>query len=167
MLINFCAFIFFCSGIALAAEPVASCPQGQYLVKAHHRSAYVRTDGTQVKASSVKAYCKMHSQSSLYATDRLKNELPHGWQELKQKNQLDYGHATGWRYNIENDNKIYLEGRKSGYIAEDGRTSVEEDYANNLEHFLYSPDKLKKVTPEAYNWFNKAYKDLKLKERKK
>lgn len=54
MLNYFCAFIFFCSGIATAAEPAVSCPQGQYLVKAHHRSAYARTDGAQVKASSGK-----------------------------------------------------------------------------------------------------------------
>lgn len=121
-----------------------------------------------VSAEDVIALYDTAFKSSKNLGQILTHELAHiNYKELKQKNQLDYGHATGWRYNIENDNKLYLEGRKSGYIAEDGRTSVEEDYANNLEHFLYSPDKLKKVTPEAYNWFNKTYKDLKLKERKK
>ena len=40
--------------------------------------------------------------------------------------------------------------------------------ADNLEHFLYGPDKLKKVTPEAYVWIKKRFgENFILKERKK
>jgi hypothetical protein len=66
------------------------------------------------------------------------------------------------------DGKIYWAGRKDGYIEVDGKNSHEEDYANNLEHFLYDPDKLKKVTPSAYDWIKKRFGDsFKLKEEKK
>lgn len=60
------------------------------------------------------------------------------------------------------------EHHRNGYTKSDGDFSPEEDYANNLEHFLYSPDRLKKVTPEAYLWLKKRFGEgFKLKERKK
>lgn len=45
----------------------------------------------------------------------------------------------------------YTERRKSGYIESDGMSSADEDYANNLEHFIYNSDNLKAITPSAYN----------------
>lgn len=69
---------------------------------------------------------------------------------------------------LENDRKAYWVGRESGYVEEDGKSSREEDFANNIEHFLYDSDKLKKITPSAYDWIKKHYgEQFKLKEIKK
>ncbi len=55
-------------------------------------------------------------------------------------------------------NRVYYsERRESGYIEPDGMSSANEDYANNLEHFIFNSDKLKKITPSAYDWFSKRY----------
>jgi hypothetical protein len=88
--------------------------------------------------------------------------------DLSEKERQDYRRATGWRLELKPDQKFYWEGRKDGYIEEDGDFSPEEDFANNLQHFLYSPDKLKKTTSEAYLWFHKRFgESFKLKEIKK
>lgn len=42
-------------------------------------------------------------------------------------------------------------------MEEDGKISPTEDYANNLEHFINDPDKLKNKTPLAYEWFKKRF----------
>lgn len=99
----------------------------------------------------------------------LAHELIHqSYIGLSEKERQDYRRATGWHYELETDGKLYWAGRKDGYIADDGKTSPEEDYANNLEQYLYDPDKLKKVTPSAYEWIKKKYGDkLKLKDKKK
>ncbi len=57
--------------------------------------------------------------------------------------------------------------RSDGVLVKPSYTSPEEDYANNLEYFIYNPDKLKQVTPNAYEWIKKRFgPKLKLKERK-
>jgi hypothetical protein len=47
--------------------------------------------------------------------------------------------------------------RKDGYVAEDGRISPDEDFANNVEYFLYDPETLKTTTPHAYTWISKHF----------
>lgn len=98
----------------------------------------------------------------------LAHELMHQtYKDLTEKERQDYRRATGWHLEIEPNGKFYWVGRKNGYIADDGKTSHEEDYANNLEYFLYDPDKLKKATPSAYEWIKKKYGNrLKLKGKK-
>lgn len=98
----------------------------------------------------------------------LAHELIHqSYKDLSEKEQQDYRRVTGWHYKVEPDRQFYWAGRKDGYIADDGRISHEEDFANNLEHFLFDSDKLKKVTPNAYEWIKKKYGDkLKLKDSK-
>ena len=77
-------------------------------------------------------------------------------------------HEFAHQIELEPDGKIYWARRKESYIEDDGGSSHEEDYANNLEHFLYNPDKLKKVTPEAYAWIRKHFgESFKLKKGKK
>jgi len=97
------------------------------------------------------------------------HELSHqNYLDLKEKERQDYRRATGWQLEMGLDRKFYWGGRKQGYIEDDGAISPEEDYANNLGHFLYNPDRLKKVTPEAYLWIkNRFGESFKLKERKK
>lgn len=234
---------------ALAAN--RSCPVGQYRVKEHRRSGYTKSDGTIVRPTMVKSYCKSLTKAAEYLESRFKSGVPSVWPhkkelngswteeekellrdaldkipdsllstnidgfyrlkrskdypnpassadgiivlydtafqssrnlgeivthelshqnylDLSEKERQDYRRATGWHLELKPDRNFYWEGRKEEYIEDDGSFSPQEDYANNLEHFLYSPDKLKKVTPEAYRWLKKRFgENFKLKERKK
>lgn len=69
-----------------------------------------------------------------------------------------YRRATGWRPEVEGRN-YYWTGRKQGYVEEDGAKAPDEDFANNLDYFLFDPDRLQKVTPSAYEWIKKQFGD--------
>jgi hypothetical protein len=218
------------------------CAPNEFKVNSHHRSAYVRADGTFVSASNVKTHCKTRSKAYDYTFSKFKEGVPNNWphrsekvgtwtesqkmrviealedvpeylysskifglyrlkkskdypnpassadgiivlydsafsskgnlshiiaHELAHQNYLDIGskgrqdyrRATGWRYEYDKEFKYYDTGRKSGYTKEDGKVSSEEDYANNLEFFVYQPEKLKNITPGAYDWFVKKFGD--------
>jgi len=53
--------------------------------------------------------------------------------------------------------------RKDGFVEEDGRISPEEDFANNLEYYLFDLQKLKTVTSNAFDWIQSNIGDLKMK----
>jgi len=92
----------------------------------------------------------------------------HNFYSLTENERLDYRLATGWKPQLGLDRNIYWSSRPSGFIEEDGKTSSEEDYANNLEHFLVNSDKLKEVTPKAYAWMLKKFGEkFKLRSSKK
>lgn len=65
-------------------------------------------------------------------------------------------HMSGWTVTLEG-RKIISTRRKTGFVEEDGKTSIQEDFANNIEYFLYNPDKLKSLTPSIYNWIKTKY----------
>ncbi|MCM2282421.1 MAG: hypothetical protein NDI61_11320 [Bdellovibrionaceae bacterium] len=67
-----------------------------------------------------------------------------------------YADGNGWRVEREGD-KFVWSGRKSGYVDEDGANSRSEDFANNIEFYLFEPEKLRKTTPEAFKWIQKQY----------
>jgi hypothetical protein len=69
-----------------------------------------------------------------------------------------YRRATGWRPEIKGRD-FYWTGRKDGYVEEDGAREPDEDFANNLDHFLFDPERLQKVTPKAYDWIKKQFSD--------
>ncbi len=217
-----------------------TCGVGEYLVTGHFRKAYIKSDGTAVKATNVVTHCKKLTSGydfNKIIKDGLPTEWPHKseksqkwtseeinrlieaieglpdylksiyingiyrlqkskdvsnpatnsdkaeivlydeafsknknlsrivahelahqlYGKMSAREQLGYSLAVGSTFNYGENGKIYLERRKSDYIEADGTSSSEEDFANNLEHFIYNSDKLKTVTPNAYNWFNKKY----------
>ncbi|WP_413943460.1 hypothetical protein [Bdellovibrio sp. HCB-162] len=227
--------------LEISASTLA-CPDGQYPVKAHYRHSYYRASGTLVRATNVKAHCKLLTRGYIYTKNRFKDGLPQGWPHSKERAKAwkdgeksvlidildnlpqeilsekiegfyraerskdypnpasssdgiiviydsafdnkdgldrvithelshqnyedigetarqDYRRATGWHLELEKDNKYYWQGRKNGYVEEDGKMSPNEDYSNNFEHFINNPDKLKKTTPSAYEWYQKRYGD--------
>lgn len=98
----------------------------------------------------------------------LAHEFIHlGYEKLSKDEQQDYRRAVGWTLELASDSKIYYVGRKEGYVADDGRGSPEEDFANNFEYFIFEPDKLKKITNTAYQWFEKRYRNIKRPKGKK
>lgn len=53
----------------------------------------------------------------------------------------------------------YFFPRNSGFVEEDGKNTVDEDYANNIEYFLFDPEILKTKTPKVYEWIYKKFGD--------
>ena len=99
----------------------------------------------------------------------ISHELAHqNFYDLSEVVRRDFRRVHGWRLELDSKGKIYWGGRQEGYIEDDGKTSDEEDYANNVEHYLYNPDKLKEVTPQGFQWIQKQFgKNFKLKREKK
>lgn len=90
----------------------------------------------------------------------LSHELAHHRYEKIENDKVgaSYRKATGWLPEI-NGRDYYWIGRKDGYVEEDGAREPGEDFSNNLESFIFDPDKLKKLTPSAYNWIEKEFGD--------
>lgn len=48
--------------------------------------------------------------------------------------------------------------RNGEFVEPDGKTSVEEDFANNVEYYVYEPEKLKNASKTIYSWIDKKLK---------
>ncbi len=90
----------------------------------------------------------------------LAHELAHQiYRDLSKGEKQDYRTVTNWfGYEDENGRGKRAQ-RDSGYIADDGKESPEEDFANNVEYSLFGPKKLQKVTPHAYRWIHEHFGD--------
>jgi hypothetical protein len=83
----------------------------------------------------------------------LAHELSHFLFKRLTQQQLDsYRKDLGWF-----TTQAGFEERKGAFVDEDGKDSVEEDFANNLESFLFDPNSLKKITPSAYAWIERNF----------
>jgi hypothetical protein len=64
------------------------------------------------------------------------------WDELKQSGRPS----------------LYVRGR-GNFVEEDGKLSPNEDFANNVDYYLFQPDRLKTVTPQVYQWIKSRFGD--------
>lgn len=90
----------------------------------------------------------------------LAHELAHqSYAHLNAADRNSYRGYVGWtNVEVKEDSIVWKE-RAGGYVEEDGRVGPDEDYANNLEYFLFQPDVLKVKTPKAFDWMTKHYGD--------
>lgn len=70
---------------------------------------------------------------------------------------LDVSDAKGYRlttnwFEVNKNGRRILISRKDGFVTDDGRVSPEEDFANNIEFFLFNQSNLRSKTPHAYRW---------------
>lgn len=72
----FLAFILLFASTAVHAE---TCPTKSHWVKAFHRKAYYRADGTFVSETDVAAHCQKNSTAYDFWREKLKSGLPPGW----------------------------------------------------------------------------------------
>lgn len=242
--------LVFAFAASVSAYAKGNCSSDEYFVRAHPRRAYIKTDGTHVRATFVSASCHKRSKIFNEWSPKLSSKLPEGWPKgerpktwledekellfdalealpdlltsqsirsvlrlatssaaaanpasrapeyialydaafsgrqnlsrilahelthefydnLPTSKKLSYFKATQWSIERKNG-KDYVTRRSSGYVEEDGINSPDEDFANNVEYYLFDPDKLKKVTPSAFDWIQTNYgKDLKLEGRHK
>lgn len=83
----------------------------------------------------------------------LAHEFAHEHYDQMTSNQKDnYRAATNWF-----EHKSIIINRGEGFVKEDGRLSVEEDFSNNVEFFLFEPARLKAVTPKAHQWLSEQF----------
>lgn len=240
------SFLFF-SSISLGIQ----CPSGFYKVIAHPRQAYYRSDGTFVRATSVKESCREYTAAYKFLKDRIKIGPPPSWPHKKEKfvkwnedqknrvieafeeipeillsdsckgiyraskshdfpnpasngdghlvlydsafdltrklsrviahelahemyrifskkEKLDYSLKSGWNTEIEKNGLVFWKPRNDAANVEpDSKVSREEDFANNIEYFLFQPDLLQKKSPQAYQWIKDKFGDkLKLRGNK-
>jgi hypothetical protein len=86
------------------------------------------------------------------------HELAHELYRSKKPLELrEYESVAKW-IRLDNSDKPFRVGR-SQFVAPDGDQSPDEDFANNLEFYVYEPLKLKLKNPEIYVWFEIGYGD--------
>lgn len=77
------------------------------------------------------------------------------WKDVFEK----YRRENGWA------NKKEGESRPGDFVASDGRDSADEDFANNIEYYIFEPQTLRSRSPNIYSWLAKHLgKDLVLKK---
>jgi len=75
-------FLFiFCSNIAVAGE----CSGSSHWVRAYHRRAYYRGDGTFVAATEMSAHCQHNPEGYEFWKDKIKNGSPPFWPNKSEK----------------------------------------------------------------------------------
>ncbi len=89
------------------------------------------------------------------------HELAHQiYLALSDSAKQDYRRKTGWIVRAEKGD--YYWERTGEMVTEDSKISREEDFANNVDHYLFDFDRLKKATPRAAQWienhFGKAFR---------
>jgi hypothetical protein len=91
-------------------------------------------------------------------TEVLSHELAHiNYLHLSPDDATTYHDMNGWIH-LDDKNK-WINHRKEGFVELDGRDSPEEDYANNVQYYLFYPNKLRLKTPTAYDWIKAHFGD--------
>jgi hypothetical protein len=80
------------------------------------------------------------------------HELAHEtYVKLNEADSIDYRTTLNW-FTSRRGNRSTIVSREDGFVTDDGRVSPEEDFANNIEYFLFEPNVLKSKTPHAFRW---------------
>ncbi len=83
-------------------------------------------------------------QNEEYTARVLAHELAHArFTRFSKAQRLEYLKTTGWG------------SHSRQYVKEDCRESVDEDFANSAEFFVFQPETLKAASPRAYMWMEK------------
>lgn len=90
----------------------------------------------------------------------LSHELAHQiFRDFQAIEQAEYRQAAQWiRVGANADGPIFKVNRKR-FVEPDGDQSPGEDFANNLEYFIFDPIVLRKKNPQIYDWMSLQYGD--------
>lgn len=97
----------------------------------------------------------------------LAHELSHVLYNTLTRDQIkEFAHSADWM-NIRSTSDIWVVKKEKNFIEEDSRSSLDEDFANHIEHYLFRNEPLKKRAPSAYQWIHKTFgKEFKIQEKK-
>jgi hypothetical protein len=124
------------------------------------KSAFIVNPGTTSQNKSIALYNNAF-QHPLFKLDRVVvHELAHVVHLNFSKNKIEsYRNQMGWK----NDRGHYF--RSGPFLSSDAKESPEEDFAVNIEFFLFENEKIKKQLPKAYSWISKNFsKEFSFKE---
>ncbi len=90
----------------------------------------------------------------------LAHELAHEYfQNLPDSVRQEYEAATKWVRYKDHGKVRYIFSRTCCYVDQDGKISPDEDFANNIEYFLFDNSTLKEFTETAHTWIRKRFDD--------
>ena len=100
-------------------------------------------------------------ESKLNVARVLGHEFTHlFYRSLSFAEQFDYAKTAEWKGRVWNeltDSELTLV--RKGIVEEDSQNNPEEDFANNIEYFLFDPKTLKEKSPKVYEWISKKFGD--------
>ncbi len=82
------------------------------------------------------------------------------FRQMAKPEQVDYAIAAEWEATLWNglkDKQLTL--NRKDFVEYDSQNSPEEDFANNIEYFLFNPKTLKEKSPQLYVWMSKKFGD--------
>ncbi len=90
----------------------------------------------------------------------LAHELAHeAYRQLSDDEATSYGKVAQWTVvSTPSGNQIAVPLREN-FSEDDGKENPNEDFSNNIEHFLFSPVGLQSKNPDIYRWLQKKYGD--------
>lgn len=73
---------------------------------------------------------------------------------------LPFAYAAGWVpvKNPTSGKFVMVPGREV-YLEADSVNTLDEDFSNSIEHYLFKADELKSKNPDIYNWIHQFYGD--------
>jgi len=90
----------------------------------------------------------------------LSHEFAHEiYRNFSTKEKYDSDLAANWFESSDDKGRTIRVARGDGFVELDGRQSSDEDFSNNVEYFLFEPEKLKTATPNVYTWIGKYFGD--------
>lgn len=97
----------------------------------------------------------------------LAHELSHPlYYSLNNTQRVSFAHSSDWK-EISDMPGAWIAKKKKVFIEEDSRTSLVEDFANHIEHYLFKNESLKNNSPESYKWIQKTFgENFKIQEKK-
>lgn len=90
----------------------------------------------------------------------LSHELAHVlFGRLSLSDREEYLLVARWFSFAERGKKPKFIRRANGFTEEDGKDSPEEDFANNVETFLFEPQRLANIVPTIHHWLTRRFGD--------
>lgn len=85
----------------------------------------------------------------------ISHELAHRlYGKLSADDKKSFISSAGW---LKIADTIYIPEKSKKYIKQDSKTSIEEDFANHIEYFLFKPNILKNKSLSSYKWIQKQF----------
>lgn len=101
------------------------------------------------------AFSKKYNLSRVIAHE-FAHEL---YKKINRKMKSTYLIATNWLVEFVGDEEVVQAKRLVGYVADDGNSSPQEDFANNVEYHLFDLKNLQEKTPSAFTWIKDNFGD--------
>lgn len=89
------------------------------------------------------------------------------YDSLTKDEKESFRKSAGWKIRKYRSKSYLIPSNDKIFIQQDSKGSIEEDFANHIEYYLFKPKKLKTDSPKTYKWIkNKFGKYFKLRNTK-